>query len=84
MQVVGANPSLEVKRPQCSSHSPESTGDALFVLLFIFAAVCAIGKVQENQEGLELNGTNHCAIDVYLQCKNISTIKNTEPALDSH
>jgi hypothetical protein len=33
-------------------------GDALSPMLFIFASEYAIGKVQENQVGLKLNGTH--------------------------
>jgi hypothetical protein len=62
-------------------------GDALSPLLFNFALVCAIRKVEENQVGLKLNGTHQLlafADDVNLLGDNIDTInKNTETLIDA-
>jgi hypothetical protein len=55
-------------------------------LLFNFALECAIGKVQENQVGLKLNGIHHLLAytdDVKLQGNNIYTVKkSTETVID--
>jgi hypothetical protein len=62
-------------------------GDALSLLLFNFALQFANRKVQENQEGLKLNGTHHLlayADDVNLLGDNTDTInKNTENLTDA-
>jgi hypothetical protein len=61
-------------------------GDALSPLLFNFALGYAIGKDQENQVGLKLNGTHQLLAytdDVNLLGDNIDTIKkNMETLID--
>jgi hypothetical protein len=62
-------------------------GHTLSSFLFSFALRCTIRRVQENQEGLKLNGAHQilaCADDINLVGETIDTIqKNTKPLLDT-
>ncbi len=56
-------------------------GDALLPLLFIFALLYAIRRVQVNQDGLKLNGTHQFLVyfdDVTILRGRVHTVKETQ------
>jgi hypothetical protein len=59
-------------------HRFEKGGYDILLLAFNFALEYTIRKVQENEEGLELNGTHHFVMytdDVNMLSENVNTMK---------